>query len=158
MKHRGPSNVFSVPKWMTGLQAKAPEGTMTPDQVAQSLEMCILINDGDLTSLRDCIAGLTVKVPLKHQPFVRALGTGDVMTNVQALISKSNDKLAQLPKEAPIEPRREEVPVRSGGQGSEIPLYEWGDHDDTGDLRRKPSTRGQRSLRAAKRQQAEAGD
>lgn len=158
MKRRGPSNVFTVPKWMTGLQTKAPEGTMTPDQVAQSLEMCILINDGDLTSLRNCIAGLTVKVPLKHQPFVRALGIGDVMANVQALISKSNEKLAQLPKEAPIEPRREEIPVCTGGSSDDAWSTNSGDWEDDSDIRRKPSTRGQRSLRAAKRQQAEAGD
>ena len=128
MKKKGTSNVFTVPKWMAGLKAKAPEGTMTPDQVAQSLELNILLNNGDLTALRDCIAGLTIKVPLKNQQFVRALGTGDVLENVQALINKSNEKLALIPKEAPIEPRREEVPVCISGE-SPVPSTDsgWGD-------------------------------
>lgn len=153
MKKKGPSNVFTVPKWMAGLQAKAPEGTMTPDQVAQSLELNIMFNDGDLTALRDCIAGLTIKVPLKNQSFMRALGTGDVWANVQALIIKSNEKLALIPKEAPIEPRREEVPVCVSGESREHAGDDWV-YDDS--LPSKRRTRGHRALRSAKRGQAEA--
>lgn len=159
MKRRGPSNVFTVPSWMKNLQAKGPEGTMTPDQVAKSLELNILFNNGDLTKLKNCIATLTPKVPLKNQPFMRALGTGDVWANVQALIDKSNEKLALLTKEAPIEPRRETVAAESGGESHDDQIQlpgDWG--DDVGDRpdRSKPRSRGVRALRAAKRGQAEA--
>jgi len=140
---------------MKNLQVLPPSGSMTPDQLAETIELNLLLNDGDLTSLKDCITGLISKVPLKHQPFVRLLMVGDVMVNVQNLIRKSNERLALIPKEAPIEPRREEVSPTAGGSSNDAGPAIFADWEDDSDLRRKPSTRGLRALRAAKRQSAE---
>ena len=156
MNKKGPSNVFVVPSWMKNLQVLPPSGSMTPDQLAESIELCLLLNGGDLTILKDCITGLICKVPLKNQPFVRHLLVGDVMANVQNLIRKSNEKLALITKEAPIEPRTEEVPDLASGQSdSHSPVVEWGSDWDS-PSGPKPRSRGLRALRSAKRGQAEA--
>ena len=154
MKKKGPSNVFVVPSWMKNLQVLPPSGSMTPDQLAETIELNLLLNGGDLTSLKDCITGLISKVPLKHQPFVRLLMVGDVMVNVQNLIRKSNERLAHITKEAPIEPRTEEVPDLASSSGGSYAGDEWGIHD--GSVPGRPSSRGLRALRAAKRQSSEA--
>lgn len=152
---KGPSNVFVVPNWMKNLQVLPPSGSMTPDQLAETIELNLLLNGGDLTSLKDCITGLISKVPLKHQPFVRLLMVGDVMVNVQNLIRKSNERLALITKEAPIEPRTEELPAGSGWE-SPVPSTDsgWGDDWDRSG-KPKPSSRGLRALRSAKRGQAQ---
>ena len=155
MKRRGPSNVFTIPKWMTNLRVKEPEGTMTPDQVAASLEMNILFNDGNREKLISGILSLVPKVPLKNQSFMRDLLKGDVLANVQSLIRKSNEQLALLPKEAPIEPRKQELPAQPCGHSDPDRGGEWNDDWDRSS-EPKPRSRGQRALRAAKRGQAEA--
>lgn len=99
MKHRGPSNVFTVPAWMKNLRVREPEGTRTPDQVASSLELSLLMFGPDKDRLVSIINAAVPQVPLKRQPFLKALLKGDVVANCQAFIDVVNTQLAALPKE-----------------------------------------------------------
>ena len=149
--------MFTIPKWMTGLKAREPEGTYTPDQVTAVLELNILFNDGDAQSLRDSISGLVPKVPLKHQKVLKAflaMDTANMLVAVNEFITKVNLSLVQFIKEkADV---REEQPVEPGGESDlRSDGSDWGDDWDR-PSGPKPSTRGLRALRATKRQQAEA--
>lgn len=156
MKKKQPSNVFTLPNWMIGLKAREPEGTYTPDQVSAVLEMNLLLN-GDVESLRASIQTLIPLVPLKRQQTLKAFLSApdcDIITVVQAFIEMVNIKLAPILKEAAhVEPREEELPVEPSWENRPDAGDEWGIHD--GSIRGKPSSRGLRALRAAKRQSAE---
>ena len=155
MRKKGPSNVFDLPKWMSNLRAREPEGTRTPDQVASSLELSNLIHGPSVERLETIVLAAIPTVPLKRQPYLKALLKGDVVANVQAFIDMVNTQLAALPKEVPdVEPRKEELPVPTSGESPSDDWDEWG--VDDGRVRGKPSTRGRRALLAAKRGQAEA--
>lgn len=152
------TNVFTIPAWMKNLRAHEPSGTRTPDQVASSLELSILIHGPDKDLLEEIILKAVPTVPLKRQPFLQALLKGDVVANCQAFIDQVNTQLAQLPQEIKhVERQPETEPVCTGGESratGHTAIPEW--EDDDSDLRRKPSSRGLRALRAAKRQSAEA--
>lgn len=157
MKRRGPSNIVPVAPWMTRLAAKAPEGTHTPDQIATSLELVIVMG-GDAAKVRSAIHRLALKAPLAHQPWVRKLdhkNDEQMLKQVQAFIDITNEKLALLQKEVPSDPEQE-FRTEPSRQSSEDPR--WGFDDDDGPVRSKPRSRGHRAVRAAKRGQAEAGD
>ena len=165
MKKKQPSNVFTLPNWMTNLRAREPEGTYTPDQVSAVLEMNLLLN-GDVESLRASIQTLIPLVPLKRQQTLKAFLSApdcDIITVVQAFIEMVNIKLAPILKEAAhVEPRKEELPPPGftpefGRESSDAWQSTDGDWEDDCDLRCKPSTRGLRALRRAKRGQAEDG-
>lgn len=159
MKRRGPSNVIPVAPWMSKLVAKAPEGTHTPDQIASSLELVIAMG-GDAAQVRLALHRLALKAPLAHQKWVRKLDHRDdeqMLKQVQAFIDITNEKLAQLQKEVPDEPRQEVSAEPSGESGMPAGDTAWGDDWDRSS-RSKPCTRGHRAVRAAKRGQAEAGD
>lgn len=149
--------MFTLPKWMTNLRAKEPEGTRTPDQVASSLELSLLIHN-DVGMLKDLIAELVPQVPLKRQPVIRALLTGDVLANVQVFIDKSNIALAQLqPQEAPKhdEPEPPAISGQSPTDHDAHPVSDWREVHDS-PLQGKRRTRGYRAVRDAKRQTLES--
>lgn len=166
MKKKQPSNVFTLPKWMTNLRAREPEGTYTPDQVSAVLEMNLLLN-GDVESLRASIQTLIPLVPLKRQQTLKAFLSApdcDIITVVQAFIEMVNIKLAPILKEAAhVEPRKEELPAGGFSSPASGPSEhheshlpeDWGDDDWGGPRGPKPSTRGLRALRASKRGQAD---
>lgn len=145
MKER--TNIFTIPQWMKNLCARVPEGTYTPDQVASTLELNLLLN-GDVASLRSSITTLIPLVPAKRQAFLKALLSekdDSIITVVQTFIEKVNVKLAPVLKEleqqaTPVEPVEIPQPV----------VYEGDEWDrPTG---RKPNSRESRALRKAKRQ------
>lgn len=148
---------------MRNLRVREPEGTYTPDQVAAVLEMNLLFN-GDVESLRASIQTLIPLVPLKRQQTLKAFLNApdcDIVTVVQAFIEMVNLKLAPILKEAAHVEQREELPVGTSGDSvldNNRPIDSgWGDDDDWDRSHRpKPSTRGLRALRSAKRQSAEA--
>lgn len=132
---------------MKNLRARVPEGTYTPDQVAASLELNLLLN-GDVTSLRNGITTLISLVPAKRQGILKAMLTEKddiIIPSVQAFIEEVNAKLAPVLKEleqqaTPVEPVEIPQPV----------VYEGDEWDrPTG---RKPNSRESRALRKAKRQ------
>lgn len=151
-----PSNKFIVPKWMIGLKAREPEGTYTPDQVAAVLEMNLLFN-GDVESLRTGIQTLIPLVPLKRQKTLKAFldaQDSNIVEVVTAFITEVSIKLAPILKEVQhVQP--EEQPAGTSGQ-SPVPSTdsEWGDDWDR-PSERKPSSRGLRALRSAKRQSSD---
>lgn len=163
MKKKQPSNVFTLPNWMVGLKAREPEGTYTPDQVSAVLEMNLLLN-GDVESLRASIQTLIPLVPLKRQQTLKAFLSApdcDIITVVQAFIEMVNIKLAPILKEAAhVEPRKEELPA--GGldvePGGESVVHsdgsDWGGDWDS-PCQPRPSSRGLRALRSAKRGQTD---
>ena len=140
---------------MLNLRVREPEGTYTPDQVAAILEMNLLLN-GDVDSLRASIQALIPLVPLKRQQTLKtflAAPDCDIITVVQAFIELVSLKLAPILKEATHVEQHEILPARPSGESSGTT---WDDSMDTSRVRGKPSTRGHRALRAAKRQQADA--
>lgn len=141
---------------MSNLRAREPEGTRTPDQVASSLELSNLIHDPSSEKLESIVLAAIPTVPLKRQPYLRALLKGDIVANCQAFIELVNNQLSLIPKEetAYAEPRKEELPAESSWESRPNAGDEWGVHD--GSLRGKPSSRGRRALLAAKRQSSEA--
>lgn len=151
MKRRGPSNIVPVAPWMTRLAAKAPEGTHTPDQIATSLELVILMG-GDAAKARSAIHRLALKAPLAHQPWVRKLdhkNDEQMLKQVQAFIDITNEKLALLQKESTDEPKEE--PFAGPDWGSDT--LDWDASMDDVRVSRRSSTRGHRAIRAAKRGQ-----
>lgn len=162
MNKKGPSNVFDLPKWMSNLRAREPEGTRTPDQVASSLELSNLIHGPSVERLESIVLAAIPTVPLKRQPYLRALLQGDVVANCQAFIDLVNTQLAFIPKEEPIhaEPAKEELPA--GGldvePGGESVVHsdgsDWGGDWDS-PCQPRPSSRGLRALRSAKRGQTD---
>lgn len=149
MKER--SNIFTIPNWMKNLCARKPHGTHTPDQVAASLELNLLLN-GDVPSLRASISTLIPLVPLKRQKTLEDfLNASDskIIGDVEAFIEMVNVKLAPILKELetvkqvvqPVEPI-EEIP---------LPVVHEEDEWDR-PKGRKPNSRGSRAIRAAKRQ------
>lgn len=158
MNTKQPSNVFTIPNWMKNLKVREPEGSYTPDQVAAVLEMNLLFN-GDVASLRASIQTLIPLVPLKRQPTLKAFLSApdeDIITVVQAFIEMVNLKLAPILKEATHVKQREELPAEPSGESvMSGPDDDWGDDWDRSS-KRKPSSRGLRAVRAAKRGQAEA--
>ena len=143
---------------MTGLKAREPEGTYTPDQVTALLEMNILFNDSDVVSLRACIKDLVPKVPLKRQKVLKAfldMEASKMLAAVNEFIAKVNASLVQFIQEK-TDARLEEQLVIPRGE-SPVPSTDgdWGDDWDR-PSQPKPGSRGLRALRATKRQQAEA--
>lgn len=162
MKKKGPSNVFDLPKWMSNLRAREPEGTRTPDQVASSLELSNLIHGPSVERLEAIVLAAIPTVPLKRQPYMRALLQGDIVANCQVFIDLVNTQLALIPKEEPVhaEPTKEELPaegfdVESSGESVvHSDGSDWGgDWDSPSEPR--PSSRGLRALRSAKRGQTD---
>lgn len=161
MKKKSPSNVFTIPKWMTSLRIQEPEGTKTPDQVATSLELNLQWNDNCVEKLRNCIKLQVPLVPLKHQKVLKAflaMKSQDLLPAVQAFINKANNMVAQLKVEE-IEPTRQTLPAEPSGESYDDQVQlprDWGSDSWDRPDRSKPRSRGQRALRAAKRGQAEA--
>lgn len=147
---------------MSNLRAREPEGTRTPDQVASSLELSNLIHGPSVERLEAIVLAAIPTVPLKRQPYMRALLQGDIVANCQAFIDLVNIQLAIIPKEEPVhaEPTKEEFPA--GGFDAEfsgespVPstVSDWGDDWDSPSQPR-PSSRGLRALRSAKRGQTD---
>ena len=150
------SNVFTIPNWMKNLKVREPEGSYTPDQVSTVLAMNLLLN-GDAPSLRDCVKGLVPKVPLKHQKVLKAflaMDDNSLLKSVNEFIAKVEASLAQSIQEK-TDVRLEECVGTSGQSDMRSDGGDWGDSWDRSG-RHKPSTRGLRAVRAAKRGQAEA--
>lgn len=148
------SNVFDLPMWMMNLQARRPEGTFTPDQVAVFIEINLLLN-GDSQSLCRCIAELIKRVPIKNQHLLESFiaGTEEQMfSRVRAYLDVVRIKLAELPKET-TDGKVEEPSTRRGDDDSwEREVSDW---EDDSSVRCKRGSRGNRAVRAAKRQQAD---
>lgn len=134
------------------LQARRPEGTFTPDQVAVFIEINLLLN-GDSQSLCRCIAELIKRVPLKNQHLLESFiaGTEEQMfSRVKAYLDVVRIKLAELPKEI-TDGKVEELSARRGNdEPRERHVSDW---EDDSPVRCKRSSRGNRAVRAAKRQQ-----
>ena len=147
---------------MSNLRVREPEGTRTPDQVASSLELSILIHGPSVERLEAIVLAAIPTVPLKRQPYMRALLQGDIVANCQAFIDLVNTQLALIPKEEPVhaEPTKEELPaegfdVESGGEGNRSHGYVDSDADWDSPSQPRPSSRGLRALRSAKRGQTD---
>lgn len=131
-----PSNVFVIPNWMKNLCVRKPSGTYTPDQVAASLELNLLLN-GDSSSLRSSIRTLIPLVPAKRQEVLeefQKLPDSQIIGAVQEFIDKVNIKLAPL--------LEEQIP----------PFVPYIGEDWDRPSERKPNSRESRALRKAKRQ------
>jgi hypothetical protein len=144
---------------MRNLRVVEPEGAYTPDQVSTVLAMNLLLN-GDAPSLRDCVKGLVPKVPLKHQKVLKAflaMDDSSLLESVNEFIAKVEASLAQSIQEK-IDVRLEECVVTRGESHIDADQLStnWGNDDWDRSGRSKPSTRGLRAVRAAKRGQAEA--
>lgn len=157
-----PSNVFNIPKWMQNLKVVEPSGNKTPDQVSVTLELNMAFNDNSVDKLRDCIKDQIPLVPLKHQKMLKAflaMNDASLVIGVSAFIQQCNFMVAELKaKEAPIEPTREELPVEPSGEsvcGGVQLSSDWDSEDWGGESGPKPSSRGNRAVRAAKRKQAD---
>ena len=148
--------MFTLPKWMTGLKVREPEGTYTPDQVTAVLELNLMLNDSDVVSLRACIKDLVSKVPLKRQKVLKAfldMEASKMLVAVNEFIAKVNLSLAQFIQEK-VDVRIEQCVEPCGESDLRGTSSDWGDDWDR-PSGPKPSTRGLRAVRAAKRQQAE---
>ena len=163
VKKKQISGVFTLPKWMVGIKAKEPEGNYTPDQISNLMEINLLLNDSNPDCLRECVSGLVTKVPLKNQQMLKTiLSISDdqvLLTKVNEFIDKVNAVLVQFQKDVldHAEPSKEELPaggleVEPSGDSSNAGSAYSGDWEDSSDFRRKPSSRGVRALRSAKRQ------
>lgn len=158
-KRKKPSNVFDIPKWMQNLRVVELSGNKTPDEVAFSLEFNMAYHNNDVARLRVVIKEQIPLVPLKHQKMLKAFLAMDdapMVIAVVAFIEKCNQLVAQLKEEQHVEeqPAGGLAPPASGESAGSGPSGDWGDDWDS-PRRFKPSTRGNRAVRAAKRGQAE---